>query len=201
LDLLPSRLLHLVGWAVVLTGGLGLFCSIMIYVFTKRDFWSFSQTATKFVLTAVNLGIATTLLVFLLFAILGQADAANQLFAAVGGDLARALILGMSAKLLFEVSLFRFLATYRNSPLKRSARLLVGPLANSTLARLGTGLLGGIIMPLFLLSRPEGSAIGEIQGQIMVCFLFVACLGGEMLERYQFFAAVASPRMPGGPRR
>jgi hypothetical protein len=27
--------------------------------------------------------------------------------------------------------------------------------------------------------------------------LFVACLAGELLERYLFFAAVASPRMPG----
>jgi hypothetical protein len=27
--------------------------------------------------------------------------------------------------------------------------------------------------------------------------LFLACLAGELLERYQFFAACAAPRMPG----
>ena len=27
--------------------------------------------------------------------------------------------------------------------------------------------------------------------------LFMACLAGELIERYLFFAAIASPRMPG----
>jgi len=30
--------------------------------------------------------------------------------------------------------------------------------------------------------------------------LFAACLAAELLERYLFFAACATPRMPGGPR-
>jgi len=32
---------------------------------------------------------------------------------------------------------------------------------------------------------------------IIVSFLFVANLAGELLERYLFFSAVAAPRMPG----
>ena len=31
--------------------------------------------------------------------------------------------------------------------------------------------------------------------------LFGACVIGELLERYLFFAAVAAPRMPGSLRR
>ncbi len=198
---LPADVLHAVGWAVVVTGGLGIFCSIMIYVFTQREFWSFGQTATKFVLTAVNLGLATTFLVLLLFAFLGDRQSADQFFRVAGRPLAQALMIGMSTKLLFEASLLRYLGTHRNSPLKRSALLLVGPLASSSLARLAAGVLGGIVMPMFLMLRQTNSVVGDIPALIMVLFLFVACVGGELLERYQFFAAVAAPRMPGGPRR
>ena len=35
---------------------------------------------------------------------------------------------------------------------------------------------------------------------ILSGLLFVACLAGEILERYLFFAACATPRMPGGIR-
>jgi len=35
---------------------------------------------------------------------------------------------------------------------------------------------------------------------IVTSMLFIACLTGELLERYLFFAAVASPRMPGSLR-
>jgi hypothetical protein len=35
---------------------------------------------------------------------------------------------------------------------------------------------------------------------IFAAVLFAACLAGEILERYLFFAAVAGPRMPGGLR-
>ena len=34
----------------------------------------------------------------------------------------------------------------------------------------------------------------------LTALLFLACLAGELLERYLFFAAVAAPRMPGGIR-
>jgi hypothetical protein len=34
----------------------------------------------------------------------------------------------------------------------------------------------------------------------MVAMVFVACFAGEILERFQFFAAVSAPRMPGNVR-
>jgi Fe-S-cluster-containing dehydrogenase component/DMSO reductase anchor subunit len=200
-NLLPPQWLMLLGWSVVTAGGLGLLCSVMIYVFTQREFWSFGSTATKFTLTALNLGLATTFLVFFLFTFSADADSASQLYAAIGPELARLSLLGGAFKLLFDLSILRHLASSRNSPLKRSARLLIGPLASSTLARIATGLLGGIVMPLFLISRGESLALREAPSLIMVLFLFAATLAGELIERYQFFAAVAAPRMPGGPRR
>ncbi len=86
-------------------------------------------------------------------------------------------------------------------PLTRSARLLMGPLSNFFLARFACGLLGGIVMPLFLANASRNAGAAEDLTVTMgVSLLVLACLVGEFLERYLFFAAVAAPRMPGGLR-
>ena len=64
-------------------------------------------------------------------------------------------------------------------------------------ARIACGLLGGIVMPLFLWNELTGDQARDLFLVITVGMLFVACLAGELLERYQFFAACAAPRMPG----
>jgi hypothetical protein len=111
--------------------------------------------------------------------------------------------------------------------LKRSARLMIGPLSNLTLARFACGLLAAL-MPLFLLDLSSPLAGGEerqvetaappgaltairqaeqddyqaasVLEAVSIAILFAACLAGELLERYLFFAACAAPRMPGGLR-
>ena len=45
--------------------------------------------------------------------------------------------------------------------------------------------------------RPATSA-GPVFLTVTVAMLFVACLIGEVLERYLYFAGCASPSMPGG---
>jgi formate dehydrogenase iron-sulfur subunit len=64
-------------------------------------------------------------------------------------------------------------------------------------ARVACGLLGGIVMPLFLWNELSADQSRGPFQVISVAMLFAACLVGEMLERYQFFAACAKPRMPG----
>ena len=117
-----------------------------------------------------------------------------------GALLCRGLIFVSAAKLLFEASLFRHLASRSTTSLKRTAWLMTGALSNVTMARFAAGLLGGLAMPgLLLLSRvpaPPGQG-QDLVFAVLVGMLFVACLAGELLERYLFFAAVASPRMPG----
>jgi hypothetical protein len=56
-------------------------------------------------------------------------------------------------------------------------------------------------MPLFLLSQlPTLSSANLVQFTATTGLLFVACVAGELLERYLFFTACAAPRMPGGIR-
>jgi Fe-S-cluster-containing dehydrogenase component/DMSO reductase anchor subunit len=196
----PGWLNDGLGWCVAVTGTGGVFCSVMVYAFTRREFWSFPQTATKFVLTSALLGIAATWLCILLLGVAGESASAHELATVAGDKLSQALIALAAAKLLFELSLFRHLAARRVTPLKRSAWLMLGRLSNHSLARFALGLLGGICMPLFLLSRQltGGDSAGVID-IVIVAMLFTACLVGELLERYLFFAACSAPRMPGLP--
>ncbi|QDU03362.1 Anaerobic dimethyl sulfoxide reductase chain B [Gimesia chilikensis] len=184
------------GWLVSALGGVGIFCSIMIYVFTKREFWSFEATTTKFVLTAALLGIASTWVVIFALNLTVNSAATNLLLAQAGPILSKALIVTTVLKLGFEASIFRYLLRRQNSPLKRSALLMSGELSSVTLARFACGILGGILMPLFLLNQ-QMQPVQNLTLFLIVSILFIACLAGELLERYLFFSAVAAPRMPG----
>jgi hypothetical protein len=106
------------------------------------------------------------------------------------------------AKLSWEGAVFRQLWLRRMTPLKRSAMLMTGDLSNATLARFALGLLGGAILPMMLAGEAatlDGGA-GSVQFVVLAGLLFTACLAGEVLERYLFFAACAAPQMPGGIR-
>ncbi len=190
------------GGSVAVTGWCGLFCSVMIYVFTQRDLWSFEQTLIRFSLTAALLGTATTWLSFVMLQWFVDTEAAGRLMIAVGPRLTQSLILFGIAKLAFDTSILRHLVSRRTTSLKRSALLVTGALSTVAFARMGFGVLGGIVMPGMLLGH-----LGELSSvaanpviATAICMTWIACVGGELLERYLFFAAVSSPRMPGGVR-
>jgi Fe-S-cluster-containing dehydrogenase component/DMSO reductase anchor subunit len=199
---LVTPYLHFVGGAVAVTGLIGLFCSVMIYVFTQRELWSFGQTIMRFSLTAALLGTTTTLLSFLLLKWLVDSEAAGRLIVGVGQPLTRALILLGVIKLVFDSALLRHLASRRMTSLKRSALLVSGALSTEAFARLGLGVLGAIAMPTMLLNQLNDITNIDSNPIIVttICASWLGCLGGEIIERYLFFAAVSNPRMPGGVR-
>ncbi len=188
------------GWGVVLSGAAGVFCSVMVYDYTKRDFWNGPATAGRFFLTTAVLGLAAAWLPLLIVAAGDDAEQAGAAIDRYGAILCRGLIVAMAAKLVFEAALFRHLASRSTTSLKRTAWLLTGALSNVTTARFAAGLLGGLAMPGLLLSSRVPATPGpgqDLAFLVLVGMLFAACLAGELLERYLFFAAVASPRMPG----
>ncbi len=189
-------------WAVGASGVVALFCSVMIYAFTQRECWRFTRVAVRFVLTAAVLGVAVVWLSILILTLANPSAPLAALVQQQAGNLCRALLFAAATKLLFEAAVFRHLWPQRMTALKRSAMLLVGELANFTLARFATGILGGIIMPAFLLAGMAAATGGDgsVQFTVIVGMLFAACLAGELLERYLFFTACAVPRMPGAIR-
>jgi len=190
------------GWSVAATGAVAVFCSVMIYVFTQRECWSPLRVGVRFVLTAALLGIAATWLSVLVTLVASPSELLSNLIQEFGPTLCRTLIVVATAKLVWEAAIFRHLLFRRNTPLRRSALLLSRDLSSLTLARFALGLLGGVLMPAMLLGQFASATNGQGQVQFVLTtgVLFLACLAGELLERYLFFAACAAPRMPGGIR-
>ncbi len=194
--------LPLAGGSVAVVGLLGVFCSVMIYVFTQRELWSFEQTLIRFSLTSALLGAATTWLSFLMLERFVDSNAAARLMIAVGPLLTKTLVLVAVLKLAFDLSLLRHLFSTRTTSLKRSALLVTGVLSTISFARLGLGVLGGIMMPCLLLGHlsERSDLMADPVIGVSICLTWLGCVCGELLERYLFFAAVSSPRMPGGVR-
>jgi formate dehydrogenase iron-sulfur subunit len=190
----------LAGWQAVslilrsasaLTGLCAVACSAMLYVDTRRAFWSASRTFGKFFNTALLLGAAATLAVQML----GRAQTAYLVSLAI-------LVVAVTiAKLVQELRIFRYLArghAAARTSLNKSARLLAGDLAPITRIRIECAALGGLLGPILIV---YGVAFGGIPSAIMTGIAiaaFVLCIVGEFLERFLFFSAVAPDKMPGG---
>jgi len=165
------------GWATVIIGLLGVYCSVMIYVFTRREFWSFSQTATKFFLTTIILGTAGS------WAALAFAGSTSSILPA-------ALLIASLFKLGSEVLMLRHRRIGLETQLGRSALLMRSQLRSVTASRFVLGFLGGVVLP--------GVALFGLSNVVLPVAVVVACLCGELAERYLFFTAVSPDKMPGG---
>jgi len=157
------------------TGLAAVFCSTMIYVDTRRPFWSASMTFGKFFGTTLLLGGAGALVL----------DHADLAFAAV--------LIGTAVKLAAENRVSRFLVD-EQSPhliaLNKTAMLLAGRFGFASRLRIACAVSGGILLPVFSLfaSRSLTLAVAAL----------VLCLAGELIERHLFFVAEVAPQMPGG---
>ena len=163
--------------AAAATGLLGVMCSAMIYVDTRREFWRASQSFGKFLGTTLLLGAATTLAMF------------PDHFPAP--MLATLLFVTTFAKLTFEHRIFRHLVdeeTPAPTTLNKSARLIEGQLGLIARGRVACAVLGGLVLPPLLV----------LNGSRFAPAMLTLCLAGELLERYLFFTAVAPAKMPGG---
>lgn len=169
--LVPSRLLHV---AVVIAGLLGVFTSVMIYVDTRRALWNFQNTFAKFLGSTVLLGIAGHLA-------FGTANATS---------LAIVLLVVSTLKLTFEAKSLLHWRDAEWSLEKKSALLLTRNLKRVTQARFLSGIVGGILFPLW-------TAFAGVQPWLVIG-AFILCCVGELLERHLFFRAAATPKMPGG---
>jgi len=196
------RFAQWLGWSVAASGLLGVYCSAMIYVFTKRECWNFPRVIAKFVGTAAVLGIAAMWLSLLLSTVLQSSAESSRFVALHGAQLCWAMLAISGAKLFWEAAAFRHLLDRRMTAMRRSAILMARELPRTTLARFATGLLGGVLLPAILLQHLDALDTAGVSAPFLAItgVLFVACLSGELLERSLFFTTCASPRMPGGLR-
>ncbi|HTN74939.1 MAG TPA: DmsC/YnfH family molybdoenzyme membrane anchor subunit, partial [Pirellulaceae bacterium] len=193
---------HGLGLATALIGVASVFCSVMIYVDTRRDFWTFGATLRKFLLTGVILGLPIAVLSALVSAQWVESLPTQAVLAQIARPLWQLLIAATTIKLFAEATIFVSLQQARHTPLKRTATLMAGELARATFGRFVLGSVGGILLPLLFISLSESATTREPSAGVfaLLTMLSLAMLfAGEVLERYLFFAAVVAPKMPGSP--
>ncbi|MGJ8640427.1 MAG: DmsC/YnfH family molybdoenzyme membrane anchor subunit [Opitutaceae bacterium] len=175
-DFVPSSIDQVLGWSTVLSGLLGVLCSVMIYHDTRRPFWKFSSSALKFFGTTVGLGLAG-------YCALG-------VYAGDVGSIELFLLLSIFVvKIVGEALQLTQTSSVEMTPEKKSALLMLYPLRSLLIARYALYFVG-LLMGGLLLVQSESLTLA------LLCF---ACLvAGEIFERVLFFKAVAAPKMPGG---
>lgn len=176
--------------AAAIMGTVGVFCSVMVYVATRRVQWSGTQTGIKFFGTTLSLGAAAVLAVYAFTA--RGAVALDR----VSHALLWLVLTVTSLKLSFELASLRHIGERRYSVLKRMALLMLGELRGATLARFGFGIAGGIGLPMLLISE----SIRDANVPWVTAFSLLCLLLSELFERYLFFRAAPGSRMPGGIR-
>ncbi len=188
---------------VVMAGVLGVFCSVMIYQYTRRPFWTGMRSFNKFFLTTALLGLSTILLFSLISATALETVSIRDILISHADELCQALMGVSIVKLVYEFTGLRHLASQQQTPLKRSALLMTGELSAWTKARFILGIAGGILLPMVLLAthgsgdEPHGNDMFAVALGVLI---FALTLAGELCERHLFFAASVAPRMPGGLR-
>ena len=169
-EFVPTGIVGLLGVGTVLSGLLGVFCSVMIYVDTQRPFWSLPVSFGKFFGTMLALA------------------AAGYLCVAASSGLALILMIGYATKLVLEGLQLCAVSESGMSPAKKSASLMLYPLRTLLRARFAVGGLGLGLLALLALNSSS---------LLLAALAGLALLTAELLERVLFFKAVAAPKMPG----
>ena len=174
------------GWKPVLLlvtaviGLLGVFCSAMIYVDTRRVFWSRELTFTKFFGTTLLLGSAASA------AVLGWAGLRGEVVAtfAIVATLVRTALFGWEFQNLHRTLRDESDANHRSA-------LVIWKLRRPLLlAR--AGLFAGATLYGILTITGTGW-----RAALCATLAFLLTLTSQFIERYFFFTAVVAPRMPG----
>jgi len=170
LPLVPAVVKSTLGFGVAAAGALAVLTSVMVYVDTRRSFWSFPRTAGRFV---------GTVLVFAPVAMLAVLPAWSL---AVFCTVVLLVKLALEGKGILAVMKGGWNIT------KRSAMVQAGPLRPLLVTRVVCA-LAGIIACLC-------AAASGVVPMALLATIFVAV--GELAERALFFQAVDTPKMPGG---
>lgn len=175
-----------IGAAATIAGLVGVGCSALIYVVTHRTWWAARHTVPKFVATASALGTLQLAAVLLAS---GVVDVAPLLAVTV---VSTGISLGGAALDAAPVG--------GDDDLFRTSILLRGPLAAATRTRVFCSVVGGVLGPIGLLAIVSADPDSTAGAATLAFLCTLVALVGALAERFTFFVASATPRMPGGFR-
>jgi formate dehydrogenase iron-sulfur subunit len=187
----------LLGALAALAGVAGVACSVLVYAVTARAWWSAPTAGVKFTLTALASGSATALVVGLGSSLAAGTTGAG---AVASGPVAALALLAAGAtglQLAFEAAGLRHLRPGAPAELRRTTVLLTRELRVQTQWRFATGGLGALA--LLAVAPATASGATPVTGLAVALVALAVVLAGQLIERSQFFTAVAPPRMPGHP--
>ena len=187
----------LLGALAALAGVTGVACSVLVYAVTARAWWAASTTGAKFTLTALASGCATALVVALGSSLAAGTTGAGAAAALPVAPLALLAALAAGAQLILEAAVLRHLRPGSPDELRRTAVLLTRELRTATQWRFATGGLSVLALAAVAPATASGATPGT--GLAVAVAATVLLLAGQLLERSQFFTAVAPARMPGQP--
>jgi len=161
--------------ATASVGLIGVFCSAMIYVDTRRELWCARRTLPLFIATTLVLGAAGALV-----------------FLPTNGWLVAALVVLTLSKLAMEVASLRHVTARALTPMRKTALLISRAFQRTAFTRCAVALVGGIGIPVLL-------SVGALPAPHLIAAVALGVLiVGELCERSLFFRAVVAPKMPGG---
>lgn len=172
--------LDLLQWALAgtaVSAWIAVICSIMVYVDTRRPFWSPMLTGGKFAGTALVLGAG---LCTVTWSWLGLPLA--------GTGVAFTLLFRWSLS-LWEISRFRQALADEGSPWHRSALIMQARLKPHMEARGLLLIATGLLIPVLV--SAGASAPWMLTVSLVLTFT------SQLIERLYFFTAAAGPKMPG----
>jgi DMSO reductase anchor subunit len=164
--------------ATCFSGAAALFCSAMIYVATRREFWSARRTIPRFVVTAALLGSAGALLV--------MASTGEAIPPALIGAVLAATVL----RLMADIAQYEWRLDAPATQCSRSTELLAGALRNWNHTQALAAMLGGVLLPLAMFELSQHTLPLAMASAVLL-------VAAELIQRGLFFAAAVGPRMPG----
>ena len=185
------------GALTALAGVIGVGCSAQVYAVTRRRWWGLARTATKFFLTTAATGVAAVLVITVVVALVADGATAERAGLVSGRPLGVLLVAVVAVKLVWEMAFLRHLRAGAPAELRRSARVLVGDLRRSTQWRTGLGSAGALAAMGAVVVAGSGPPATVL---VLASTAFSAVVAGELVERWQFFTAVAPPGMPADQR-
>jgi formate dehydrogenase iron-sulfur subunit len=162
------------GWITALLAIIGIFCSAMIYIDTRRAFWNAGMTFTRFFGTSALLGTAA------LAAVLGWSGQDVRMLMAI------TTIIGLA---LATCEIIAGMRGFREG--SRSSLTLWRLLRPLVIAR-------AIVIAAATLAGMAAICGGGVASAVWATIFLLLSFSSQMIERYCFFTAVDAPRMPGG---
>jgi len=164
------------GGLTVLFGIAGVTASAYIYRVPARPAWNTSYTLLQFLFTAALLGP-------LFAAVIGVGETRWLAPAATAMGVAIAIVLALR---------FLRLIASESLELKGTARLLSTVLRRHLVMRACLLAVGGVVMPLLVVSRP---GLIDAAGALFIGASLALAMAGEILGRYLFFVSVVPRQM------